>query len=200
MLVKFGDQVRTTQFGIDNNNSALFQLGLASEESRITPNYVHMDVKVDDFGPQIPAEVLAQMSDVNIAMRLIHYDRNVLDACLAESLGLNGGNFAAGIMTPAGYPLGQNLPVLASGCHYISLNLTSPQLNFPWRFPASFLTGPPVIIPLGTTTTIADLNWRTVPYARQTPLIEIQSSGRVLWDHTPDSTDPFIFVDPEAQE
>lgn len=188
--VKFGDQVRTTQFGIDNGNSAFFELGLASEGIRITPRYVHTDLRVDDFGPEIPAEVLSMLSEVNISMSLIHYDRNVADACLAESLGINGGNFFAGILPPAGSPLGNGLVVGASGCHYISLNLLSPQLQFPYRFRASYLTGPPAVIPLGTEATQLDLNWRTIPYVPQIADREVSSSGVVLWDHTVDSAAP----------
>ncbi len=205
-LVKFGQHIEDFQFYADNGNSTLFELGLASEGFQITPRYVHQDVLTDDFGPTIPAEILGGIADCTIRMDLIHYDNDVLDACLAESLGMNGGEFFAGIMPPNGLPLGGYVPYLQSGYHHVSLNLTSPILNFPYHFPACHLTSPPVIIPMTTQVSIARLNWRAIPY--MVPLLangdinfagEVVSSGVVLWNHIVDTagqvtsltTDPF---------
>ena len=204
--VKFGQHIEDSDFYADNGNSTLFELGLASEGIQITPRYSHQDIRTDDWGPDVPAEIMANLADCNIRMRLIHYDVDVLDACLAEALGMNGGEFFAGVMPPAGSLLGGYVPYLQSGYHFVSLNLTSPVLNFPWHFPASFLTGPPVTIPLSTRTTLADLSWRAIPY--QIPLLangnpnfdgELRSSGAILWNHILDTagsvtsltTDPF---------
>jgi hypothetical protein len=169
----------------------LSELGLSVDAVRITPRFIHADVKCDDFGPDIPAEVRWQLAEVGIRMVLLHYDEDVLDICLRESMG--GGNVlgAAGTMSPAGRPLGRGLPLLASGNNYISLNLTAPILDKPWNFPASYLTGPPVEIPLGVGVTAAVCNWRAIPYK---PLVgsgrtfvlsghtqEIASSGVPLW-------------------
>lgn len=202
--VKLGAQVLVTSLG-SNNGSAFFELGLTSEEIRITPTYHHLDINADDFGPFVPPETLWMYADVNIRMKLIHYDVNVLDACLAEATAVNGGGFAAGFLTGAGKPMAgyAALPSddsngSSSGCHYVSLNLASPQLGFPWRFRASYLTNPPAEIPLGTKVTVAELNWRCIPYRKPvrnletpisgfSPYAEIQSSGLVLFDHTLDS-------------
>lgn len=205
VAVKFGAQVLDTEFGEDNG-SALFELGLAADGIRVTPQFAHIDVPADDFGPNVPPETLAMLAEVQIMMRLIHYDVNVLDACLAESTAINGGLFFAGVLPPAGRPMGayRQLPSndpgtgVSSGCHYMSLNLTSPQLDFPWRFRACYLTGPPVEISLGTETTMAELNWRCIPYVRPvrtlatpmsgfSPYAELTSAFTVLFDHTLDS-------------
>lgn len=210
--------------GATSPSSNLSELGLASEGIRITPRFVHKDINVDDFGPEIPAEVMWLLADVNIRMTLIHYDVSILDFCLSESMGgtfLGGapGLFDfAGIMQPAGSFLGNYVPYLLSGYHYTSLNLTSPALNFPWHFPAAYLTGPPIELPLGTQASMVELNWRAIPYV--VPMIsvptiivipsagigvgtfinvgpavsvvnfkgEIFSSGVVLWNHLIDVT------------
>ena len=181
-------------------NGQLHELGLAAEAITVTPRFYHSDIKVDDFGPNCPAEVQWLLAECNIRMTLVHYDLHVLRACVAESMG--GGAIAAGTegkMQPAGTVMGGFKVPYQSGFHYIGLNLMSPVLEFPWRFPTAYLAEPPLIMPLGTEKSLAQLNWRAIPYG--TPVttiieeseagdritegvpIEIISSGRVLWDH-----------------
>lgn len=178
------------------------ELGLASESIQVIPRFVHKDIKCDDFGPDIAADMMTQLADVTIRMQLIHYDRDVLDICMDESMGGGrGGVFIrnAGVLPPAGTILGGLKPLFASGNHFISLNLASPQLVYPWRFPAAYLTGQPLEIPLGSKSSIVVAEWRAIPYVvppRVTTLSaasgtmssvgEIQSSGALLWDRTPD--------------
>lgn len=169
----------------------LTELGLSVDDVRITPRFVHADMKVDDFGPDIPADVMWNLADVTIRFTLIHYDEDALDVCLRESMG--GGNILAnaGTFSTAGRPLGRGLPLLSSGNCFISLNLLSPILDKPWNFPASYLTGPPVEIPLGVNATKAVCTWRAIPYkplvgSGQTIVLsgrtqEIASSGVPLW-------------------
>ncbi len=183
------------------------QLGLTSDSISITPRYVHNDISADDYGGKIPAEISCSIADASINMTLVVYDNTVLDACLAESMGgtayqvlptaqnifnIPGVSYYAGAMSPAGSLLGNGLPLLSSGNHFMSLNILSPQQNYPWRFPSAYLTGPPVKIPLGTERSLVSLNWRAIPYA--SPMVftnqgaflrtqEIVSSGTILWDH-----------------
>jgi hypothetical protein len=169
------------------------ELGLAADKISVTPRWKNEDIHVDDFGPFIPPEVLWMLADVNIRMRLIHYDQAALQICLAESMGGSVFGFFApgrpapainqgpidGLMAGAGSLLGNNCAPLASGCHYISLNLLSPVLGVPWRFPTAYLDAQPVVIPLGTEASIVDLSWRAIPYQyhRQLTTLSATSGG-----------------------
>lgn len=206
--VRFGDQVPSSISNIDclgGNCTNLSELGLTSESIQITPNYYHRDIHIDDFGREVPAEVMAMLSDCNIQMTLIHYDPDILDVCLSESLGGSALGYAVrtdGTLAPAGSMLGGYKGFLTSGYHFISLNLV-PGTNFvgganealDWRFPAAYLTGPPMRLPLGTKKSLTVLNWRAIPYPRPQFSItirpggstvtqkELVSSGVILWDH-----------------
>lgn len=179
-----------------NNNGLPVDLGLASEGITITPHYYYKDVIVNDFGPDVPAEVLVNLADCEIEMNLIHFDYGILRRCLIESLGGGGvgndGNFGVG----AGFPLGGGVPLYTTGNHYIAVYLTSPVEGLPWRFPSAYLTEPPMMLPLGTEKSIATLNWRAIPYTfpfqpgglrtsgtPAPPANEITSLGAIVWDH-----------------
>ncbi len=157
------------------------ELGLSFDEIKVIPKYIHRDVHVDDFGPEIPAEVLSMLAEVNVRMTLSHFDNLMLRIIQAESLGSFNND---GIMPPAGTPLGQNKELYASGCHYMSMQLASPQFGEPITFKTGYLAMQPVVLPLGTSYSKVDLNWRFIPY-RPIPSIgaggEIRSSGAVLW-------------------
>lgn len=170
-------------------------LGLAVDSIRVIPKFVRKDIYVDDFGPDIPAEVLFMLGECTIQMGLVHYDPVILNTCVAEGMAGGGGGNLDGVMAPAGTPMGALIPVFSSGCHYVSLNLLSPQLNLPWRFRACYLNDPPFNLPLGTEKSIPMLNWRAIPYtapqtaslstspgAGPSPPGELISSGIQLWD------------------
>lgn len=143
---------------------SLTELGLTTDEIRVVPRYYHRDLRVDDYGSDVPAETLGMLADCTVRMTLIHYDDAALSSCLRESAA--GGRFANvdGRFNPAGTPMGNYCPLFASGCHYISLNVLSPQGDLPWRFPTSYMTGPPVEVPLGTKASAVMVNWRAIPY------------------------------------
>ncbi len=177
---------------------SLQDLGLTTESVTIIPRFSHYAVKADDFGPDVPAEILWNLAEVRISMTLVHYDDFVLDAVIAESMcgGVGDGPIGvvgwAGQMMPAGTPMGGNKPLYTSGNHYIGLNISSPILGFPWRFPATYLASQPVVIPLGTRRSEVQLNWRAIPYQfysgdnKTQPLVEIVSSGVELWTRKAD--------------
>lgn len=187
--VKGNGALSATLAGGTDFLATLWELGLATEGVRIIPRFIHQDIHVDDFGPNIPAEVMCMMADCRIEMTLIHYDALVLDACITESLGSS--KFPSGTLAPAGQTLGRGLPLFSSGCHYISLSLAASRLVSPWRFPTSYLDSHPLIIPIGTERTIVNLSWRAIPYKPLMPNFgqseEIMSSGAVLWDFFQDS-------------
>jgi hypothetical protein len=168
--------------------SALHELGLTSEGVQVTPNFVHRDVNVDDFGKTVPADVAWQMADAQVSFTLIHYDRVVLEKCLREAM---GGAALVGMCGPAGLTLGRGRALLTSGCRFVSLNLTSPVAEVPWRFPAAYLAGTPASVKLGTGRTGAVCNFRAIPYRDPNTSVgtydqRLHSSGAVLWDHTAD--------------
>lgn len=190
----------------------LTQLGLTDREGvvKITPTWVHRDVKVDDYGPEIPAELQWQMAQARVSMTLVHYDRSVLDQCIGEAMGGSADQsldigFRAGTLAPAGQTFGRFKPMFASGNHYIQVNLSS-LTTYPWRFRSCVLEGPPLEIPLSTKRSHVRLSWRAIPYTTvqlmsglgtllslASGLVvdgiifrsgnEISSSGVVLWDH-----------------
>lgn len=176
---------------------ALKQLGLAEGPIVVRPIFKTQDMYTDDFGPDVPAEVLMMIAEVNIDMTLIHFDDDVLETCVAEAMG--GG--APGVIAGAGTPMGAMLPVGVKGNHYISLNISSTVLGRVWRFPASYLMTN-VELPLGTGRTAAKLTWRAIPYVAPQrsfsgnqltnlnnvgPQEFLISKGVVLWDHQSDT-------------
>ncbi|MDE2098087.1 MAG: hypothetical protein KGL39_12610 [Patescibacteria group bacterium] len=167
------------------------ELGLAEGPIRIRPRIVHRPIYADDYGPEVPAEVLYMLTDVTIDMTLIHYDYDILKRCIDESM---GGTSVDGAMVGAGTPLGGGQPSTATGRaannHYISLDLYSPVLSYPWRFQSAYLTGPAVEIPLGTHCSVTRVVWRAIPYNFPGNSIgtngEVVSAGTSTWDHTLD--------------
>lgn len=169
-------------------------LGLAEEGIVITPRFVRKEIFIDEFGPEIPVELMSLLADVTVSMTLIQFDPVVLDACLSEAMGgpapegtNTPGNYA-GIFKAAGSMLGRNSEIFENGCHYISLNLLSPVLNYPWRFFTSTLTDDPVSIPLGTKRSAVALKWRCIPYQLAGNDEENDTSAsNGIWDHELDT-------------
>lgn len=162
------------------------ELGLSADAIQLSPRFIHQDIKVDDFGPQIPADVMWNLADITIRMNLVHYDREVLDVVARESCG--GGRGLWGVLAPTGTIMGGNKFIFSSGWHYMSLNLRTND-DFSWRFRAAYLSVPPIEIPLSTRRSVTQLTWRAIPYREPTSLFnpgEIVSSGVVLFDHTID--------------
>ena len=122
-------------------------------------------------------------SDVTVTMNLIHVDRAVLDVCLQEAM---GGAAAVGALVRAGTRLGGNNARFAAGNHFISLNISSPITNKPWRFPYAFMTGPAAQFPLGTEKSVFVIQWRAIPYTQDPWNAGLGSAGAIIWDHTSD--------------
>ncbi len=163
------------------------ELGLTTDQIRIVPRFYQRALYVDDFGPDCPVEVMAGIASVDFRLNLIHYDPNVLDIMMRESMA-GGGNVGfnpnAGTFAPWGTPMGAGLPLFASGNHYFGVNIASPVLQFPWRFFNCYLPEQPVEIPLGTEKSITSCNVRAIPYS--SPLgpngVISLSSGGILVD------------------
>lgn len=186
----------------------LHELGLAEGQITVSPRFIQQDIKCDDFGPSIPAEIMFQLADVTVSMSLIHFDQDVLEYCLSEALcrpvdSNDNINLTSWTLPGAGALMGNGLSLTKRGNYFVSLNLTSPKLGRPWRFPASFLTSS-VTLPLGTRRTVAQLQWRAIPYTILQGVVvpsdsmlddnnvagfpgEIRSRGTLLWDRTLDT-------------
>ncbi len=179
----------------------LHELGLSIGDIRIIPNFIHRDINCDDFGPDVPPEVMVSLADAMIHMVLIHYDNQVLDWCMSNSLGFydDGVNdLNAGTMAGAGTILGGGQAIQDSTNLLISLNLSAPGVVTPdnvhtfaprpWRFPAAYIAANPMEIPLGTTRTAVVIRWRAIPYVTyNSRSSELKSRAAVLWNRTADT-------------
>lgn len=167
----------------------LTELGLASGPIRVMPKVVHQDIKIDDFGPETPAEVLVYVGEVAVYMTLIHFDNDALEECIRLAMGAE----VFGELGRSGRPLGQFKQRFEEGCNWIGLNLLSPVLNLPWRFLTATLVSPLCEFPLGTECSEVSLTWRVIPY-KAPPSAgspeELKANGTVLWDRTLDVDEP----------
>lgn len=191
VLVRFGHHVTADAAFMSGQSGSgtLFELGLATDKVRILPRFWHRDLPADDFGPDVPADVLSQMADCLVRMTLVHYNPDILESCMAESIGIDGTLQSGGLVT-AGTPLGAfRAPPLSgsasSGCHYMTLYVLSEVEDLPWRFPTAYLTARPLEIPLSTEKSLVQCEWRAVPYRPPAAAWsgEVRSSGIFVWDH-----------------
>lgn len=178
-----------TSIAIGGDAITIKELGLTDGQGKvtITPNYRHKDYRYDDFGPEIPPDVMWMLTDVEIIMTLVHFDASILSACISESAG--GGT--EGKMQGAGQPMGAGKAMYAEGNHYITLYLGSPgTADNPWRFKSCYLYRRPVVWPLGAERSLVQCYWRAIPYIPiPTGITEMQSKGVVVWDHKSDIAD-----------
>lgn len=186
--------------GSPQSISKVTPLGIASESIKITPHYKHFDLKVDDFGPDIPPEVLWNLTDATIQMTLVHFDPAILSICVAESA--CGGT--EGVMISAGTPMGGGKPLYNPANHYITLYLSTNGGGTtgnaaPWKFPTAYLSVTPFMWPIGVERSLVELTWRAIPYVPQgsssstnsdnktgvvtttTTLNDILSAGSTIW-------------------
>lgn len=165
------------------------ELGLASESIRLTPRYNHLDILTDDFGPNVPVEVLSHLADANLQMTLVHYDPQILDYCMYLAMGgrgpISSTNDWDGSLSPAAVPLGLGAPLHDEINNYVSVYLVpaSYTTTVPYRFPACYLDAKPLEIPFGTERTLVKLNWRVIPYQEFTTGEITSEQGHRLWSH-----------------
>lgn len=171
-----------------------WELGLTLESIKVQPNFHHYDVKTDSFGPTIPADTLCYLADATIKFKLIHFDPVPLNYWLQESLAGAGQSgtvsVIGGAMPFAGSPMGGGIALYKPGNHYVGLGIVNQVGNAQWRFPATYLTAPPMIMPLGTEKSVVECHVRALPYV---PLgyeegggsNNPSSIGAVLWDYNP---------------
>lgn len=176
----------------DGPLAAFAYLGLASGPIVVTPEFYHKDMIVDAWGQNAPVDTQFMLASAHISMRLIHFDRTVLNYCIAAACG----STVVGGMARAGYRMGGNVARFAPGNNYIGLNIASPVDLLPWRFLYTYLYGQPIEYPLGTEKSEVLLNWRAIPYttdpwggsvAQPNTLPGTGANGAILWDNTSDT-------------
>lgn len=173
--------------------STLSELGLTEDQIQVSPTIKHMDVMVNAWGgKEIPAEQQTFLADVNVVMRLVHFDTAVLQECIRLSM---GGPNQAGAVAMAGTRMGAGAMRFAPLNNYIGLNITSPVVNDPWRFYYAYIVGAPSF-PLGTERQVATINWRVIPYtndpwgggtANPGTAAGTGAQNALLWDRTLDT-------------
>ena len=178
-----GETMVSVKGNVDSAIASLSQLGLADSPIRVRLDFRHMDIQVDAWGGEIPADVQCKLGSAIITMTMVHFDRDVLDGCLRESMG----GVSLGTVARAGIRMGGGNTRFAGDNHYIGLNLASPVSAKVWRFHYCYLTGPPMEFPLGTERSIVALNWRAIPYTTDPWGAGVGAAGASLWDHTADT-------------
>lgn len=177
------------------NANKLYELGLAEKETRVRLNFKTKDINIDDYGPDVPVEVMYQLTDAHISMTLVHFDNDVLQRCVACAMGgsvisnedlINASvPINQGTLVSMGTLYGNNVPLQSAGNQYIELSLSSPVLKYPWRFPSTYILNV-AEFPLGTKRMLVHLEWRAIPYQYiptfGTTIGEVFSSGAILFD------------------
>jgi hypothetical protein len=164
--------------------AALSELGLCDEGGvTVTPEFRHDAIQLDAWGGQVPPEKQFMLMQARITMGLIHYDRDVVDACIREAA---GGAAAVGAVARAGTLMGGNVARLLAGNHYVGLNLLSPVENKPWRFLTAHLEGS-VSVNIGTRRSVFQLTWSAIPYSADPWNNGNGAAGVLVWDHTLDT-------------
>lgn len=149
------------------------ELGLALDDIRVIPRYVHHGMFADDFGQDTAPDVAWGMADVEIRMTLVHFDIDVLRRCVMLSAGHDTSVSNDQYEQPtdlgrAGRMLGNNRELYTTGNNYIRMVILSSRGNLPWAFHACYLEKFPMVLTLGTKPSEVELHWRAVPYRKTT--------------------------------
>lgn len=168
----------------DSTIANLTELGLTDVPVRVRPQFRHRPIKVDAWG-DAPPEVQFMLATVEITASLIHFDRDVLDACLRLSM---GGVLDTGMLPIAGTRLGNKKPLFHPGSslvgnHFVQLALSGPISGKPWRFFACYMNTIPMDFPLGVEKSAVVTNWTCIPYDRDLYNGGTGSNALYLWDH-----------------
>lgn len=171
----------------DSSIGTLTNLGLTDSPIQISVEYKTLPIKVDAYG-DVPPESQAMGMYAHVSMTLVHFDYEVLMACVREG---QGSSPAIGQLGHAGSLMGNGLarfaPGGALGNHFIGLNIISAAGSQPWRFLNCMLAENPMQFPLGAERSLVQLKWTAFPYSVDPWNAGSGSYGVPLWDHTLDS-------------
>mgnify|MGYP001589051062 CR=1 FL=1 len=158
--------------------TSLSDLGLAESEIRVLPRMKHQGIKVDCTGSEVDVDEQWMFADALIKMKLVYFDREVMDNVMLMGMGQSA--FTG--MAEAGTLMGGGAAA-DSDVKYLSLSLLSPVGNKPWHFPHVRLTDQ-LEVPLGTKRSVWDVTFRAVPYG---PFADGRFFQIALWDYSPDT-------------
>ncbi len=144
----------------------LSQLGLTQDPIQVMVEYRNLQIDVNAYG-QVAPEMQAMGMMARVTMNLVHFDPDVLEACVQEAV---GGAPSWGTLAHAGQLYGNGLARFAAGDngggnHYIGLNIQSAIGALPWRFYYAYLANNPLQWPLGAERSVVPLTWLAVPYS-----------------------------------
>ena len=139
--------------------NTLQNLGVAADPIVVTIHSNIDDIITDPTGHMTPIDAQTMGGFATISMNLIHFDRAVLDACYAVSVG----GSSPGTMGRAGQIFGNGLVRLASGWLFVGMNLTAPVAGSGWNFKACRIADSHSW-PLGTKKSIVNVTWKAIPY------------------------------------
>ncbi len=179
-----GESMVSVKGNTNTSIALLTQLGLSDGDIKVSLQSSFDDVQVDAWGGKMPMEVQYKLTAANLTMTLVHFDRDVVNACIRESM---GGTGAIGQVGRAGTRLGGGAARFAVNNHFIGLNILSPVGNIPWRFYYAYLADSPLEFPLGTTRSVIQMQWRVIPYTQDPWGGGTGSLNSPLWDHVLDN-------------
>lgn len=170
----------------DSTIGTLSQLGLTDSPIEILLDYKHLSIGVDAYG-YVPPELQGMGMMARINMQLVHFDENILQACVQESLAApaEGQLGHAGALIGNGQPL--FTPGVLTGNKFISLNIQSAIGQQPWRFPTCCLLEQPLRWPLGAERSLVKISFLAVPYSADPWNNGNGSYGVTLYDHVLDT-------------
>lgn len=171
----------------DSSIANLSDLGLCDSPIRIQIMTNRLNIKVDAYGDG-PPESQFMGAGAMIYMTLVHFDPDVLEACLQESWGSSPG---VGLLGHAGSLMGNGLPRFGAGGvlgnHFVGLNLISATGQRPWRFYHCSLADNPIEFPIGAERSLIQLTWQAFPYSADPWNSGNGSYGVPIYDHTADT-------------
>lgn len=170
----------------DSSIANLTNLGLCTDEIQVQVQSHRLAIRVDAYGDG-PPESQFMGAGATVVTNLVHFDSDVLEACLQEAWGSSP---ALGALGHAGSMMGNGLPRFGpggiTGNHFVGLNILSALGKQPWRFLNTCLADNPIRWPLGTERSIVSCNWQAFPYSVD-PWNNGQGSfGVPIWDHQSD--------------
>jgi len=176
-----GEALFTVRGAAGSSIASVSELGVTEGPIQYSPEFQHLEVSADPWGNRLPFEVQFMLAAVNITATLVHFDPDILDACLKESM---GGASATGTLTRAGQRLGGNVALYAADNHFFSVGISSPVAGKPYTFLACYMPGTPITFPLGTERSLVSVTFRCIPHATDPYNGGSGAEGKVLWNNS----------------
>lgn len=139
--------------------ASLSNLGVTDSPIQVTMHDNVDDIITDPTGKMTPIDAQTMGGFATINFSIVHFDRAILDALYALSVG----GSAPGTMGRAGQVMGNGLARLASGWLFFGMNLTAPVAGSGWNFKACRIADS-YSWPLGTERSAVAVQVKAIPY------------------------------------